>query len=236
MPNPHPNEDGRLWAQLRFAAWLSIAVHGIAGLAMALILRHGLVGNSDVLQRLQFITENRGSWIGAWLTWNVAALSILYFYAAFARAHRSDGQSSRGVMNFAVLVSVAAVAVDLAAEAIEIGVLPGLALEVLMDDTKQASDASLHVFLVVDRIAVMMTGFLANGLYTVAAVLLVWSSMHAYPKWIWTAGFAVGLSGCGLSVAALLDSVPGMIWSNVVLLPCLLIWQLGVAVTAGRRR
>ncbi len=236
MPNPHLNEDGRVWAQLRFAAWLSIAVHGIAGLAMALILQHGLMSNSDVLQRLRFITENSGWWIGAWLTWNAAALSILYFYVTFARAHRRAGQSSREVVKFAVLVSVAAVAVDLAAEAIELEVLPGLAHEVLLDDTEQTSGASFHMFLVVHRIAVMMTGFLANGLYTVSAVLLVWSSMQAYPKWIWMGGFAVGLSGCGLSVAALIDSVQGMIWSNVALLPCLLIWQLGVAVTSVRRR
>jgi len=41
--------------------------------------------------------------------------------------------------------------------------------------------------------------------------------------------------GYALSVAALIDSVQGMIWSNAALVPFILIWQVGVAVTAGHR-
>jgi len=34
-------------------------------------------------------------------------------------------------------------------------------------------------------------------------------------------------------VAALLDSVGGMFWTNVFLVPCLLLWLAGVAIIEG---
>jgi hypothetical protein len=102
-------------------------------------------------------------------------------------------------------------------------VLPGLA------DVGNAT-----AFLVCHRAAVVLTGFLANGLYTASALLLVWTSRSAYPRWIQAAGLGVVAGGAILSAAAWADSAAGMLLANVVLVPCLLAWLARVAISASQ--
>jgi hypothetical protein len=92
-----------------------------------------------------------------------------------------------------------------------------------------ARAASVTDFLAWHRAAVVSTGFLANGLYTISALLLVWASRRAYPRWIQVAGFGVVTGGSILSTAAWVDSPVGMLVANILLLPCLLVWLAGVA-------
>jgi hypothetical protein len=212
---------GRPWSQLSRAAWLAFAVHLIAGLAMALILRHGLETNADLTDRLRFVARHRLAWTAGWLTWTVAAATILNFYARFAAAHRSRGVSP-APLKAAVLLTIAAVAADWTAQAVEMFVLPGLAHE-----------ASASAFLVWHRAAVLLTGFLANGLYTVSAMLLVWASRRAYPRWIKAVGLGLVGGGAILSTAAWTDSAAGMLFANLLLVPCLLAWLAGVAISAA---
>jgi hypothetical protein len=197
-------------SRLRRAALIAFVAHLVAGLAMALVLGRGLETTPGLEDRLAFIVNYRASWTMAWLTWSVAAIAILYYYAAFAEAHELE--------RFPVLLTIAALGPDLAAQAIEIGVLPGL-----------AATSSEH-FLTMHRVAVMLSGFLANGLYSLTALLLVWGARRAYPAWLSVIGFAVGIFGFALSAAALLNSVAGMFWTNVLLVPTLLLWLVGVAV------
>jgi len=156
-------------------------------------------------------------WTGGWICWTLAAVTIHNLYARFAAAHRSRGVS-RAPLRTAVLLTVAAVGFDWTAQAAEVFVLPGLA---------RAGNAT--GFLVWHRAAVVLTGFLANGLYTMSALLLVWASRRDYPRWIQAAGFGVVAGGSILSAAAWADSAAGMLFANVVLLPCLLVWLAGVA-------
>jgi hypothetical protein len=207
-------------SRLRRAAWLAFVVHLVAGLAMALILRHGLETNADVMDRLRFVARRRLWWTAGWLTWTVAAVTILNFYARFAAAHQSRGVS-RAPLKVAVLLTVAAVGADWTAQGFEIFVLPGFA---------RAGNAPS--FLIWHRAAVVLTGFLANSLYTVSALLLVWASRRAYPPWLRFAGFGVVAGGSILSVTAWADSAAGMLFANVVLVPCLLVWLGGVATSA----
>ncbi|MGH9750404.1 MAG: thiol-disulfide oxidoreductase DCC family protein [Candidatus Polarisedimenticolia bacterium] len=213
------------WRRLSRAAFIALTLHLVAGLAMALVLRRGLETNADLLDRLRFLAEHAGLWRVAWLAWNAAALSIIYFYVAFARAHAGNGAP----MRVAVLLGAAGVVTDLCAEAIEMFALPALAAGAL------AGRGALSLFFSTHRLAVLLTGFLANGLYTVAAVVLCWAARRVYPRWTLAAGMGVGASGAWLSAAALLDSTAGMIWSNAVLIPCLALWQAGVAAAASVR-
>lgn len=183
-----------------------MGVHLVAGLAMALILRRGLDTNPDLADRLRFLSEHRGLWRAAWGTWNLAAFSVLAYFFAFVRAHRLG--------RLALFIGAAAVTTDLTAEAIEMWVLPG---------------SAMGSYLVYHRAAVLLTGGLANGLYTSASAILVWSSRREYPAWTVGAGLCVGAGGAWLSAAALAGSASGMFWSNAVLVPCLLAWQSGVA-------
>jgi hypothetical protein len=189
---------------------------------MLLVLAHGLETNADLQDRLGFLVNHRVWWIFGWLTWTGAALAILYFYIAFADAHRPSSY-------FAVLLTVAAFGPDLAAQAIEIGVLPSLAAQAL------SRNAAPELFLALHRVAVMLSGFAANGLYSMTALILAWGARREYPPWVSSMGFAVGVSGIALSVAALLDSTAGMFWTNVLLVPALALWLIGVArLQAGR--
>jgi hypothetical protein len=209
--------------RLQRAAIAAFCIHFVAGAAMALILRHGLETNPDLQTRLGFLVNHRALWTFGWLTWTAAAFAILYFYVIFAAAHSESDQSgaSRSTLHFAVLLTTAALAPDLAAQAIEIGVLPDL-----------AQHTDFQRFVLLHRIAVMMSGYVANGLYSLSAWILTWSTRSAYRTWVWFAGMAVGAFGLVLSVAALMNSIEGMFWSNVLLLPSILLWLAGVAAEA----
>jgi hypothetical protein len=203
--------------RLSRAAWLAFAVHLMSGLAMVLILRHGLETNADLMGRLRFVARHRLLWTMGWLSWTAAAATILNFYARFAAAHRSAAASS--TLRTALLLSVAAVTADWTAQALEIVALPPL-----------ARSMNAAGFLAWHRAAVVLTGVLANGLYTTSALLLVWASRAAYPRWIKAAGIGVVAGGLFLSAAAWVDSPAGMVLANLVLVPCLLAWLAGVAL------
>src|SRR5262245_66509631 len=86
-----------------------------------------------------------------------------------------------------------------------------------------STNAAPDLFLILHRVAVMLSGYVANGLYTATALILVWGARQAYPAWVSIIGVAVGFSGIALSVAALLDSAAGMFWADVFLVSCLLL-------------
>jgi len=198
--------------RLRRAAAIAFCAHLVGGLSMAFVLRHGLETTPQLEDRLTFLMNHRTLWTFGWLTWTIAALAILYFYIVFAATHQLKS-------HFAVFLTVVALGPDLSAQAIEIRVLP---------------NAMPELFLTLHRIAVMLSGFVANGLYSLTALMLVWAARHAYPAWVSIIGVAVGVSGIALSVAALLNSAAGMFWTNVILVPSLLLWLAAVAVDRSR--
>jgi hypothetical protein len=194
---------------------LAFCIHLIAGAAMALILRNGLETNASFQDRLRFLVDDGELWTFGWLTWTGASVAILYFYLEFATAHETG--------HLPVLLTAAGIAADISGQAIEIGILPAIAERVVV--TNVGSD----LFNAFHRTAVMMSGFAANGLYSVSAIVLAWSARKTYPGWISAAGIATGCFGLCLSAAALADSVAGMVATNVLLIPCLLLWLAGVA-------
>jgi hypothetical protein len=183
---------------------------------MAFVLRSGLETNPDFQGRLFFIVNQRALWIGGWLTWTAAAIAILCFYVTFSSVHHLG--------RFAMILAAAGVAADLSGQAIEVGVLPGLAARVA------GLNAGADLFITFHRTAVMMSGYVANGLYSLSALVLAWTARRAYPVWVFSAGIATGGFGMALSVAALMDSAFGMLWVNVFLVPCILLWLAGVAL------
>ena len=201
--------------KLQQSAVIAFSVHLIAGIAMALILRNGLETTPELQVRLRFIAEHAALWTLGWLTWTAAAIAILYFYLVFASTHQ--------VGNLAVLLTATAVAPDLSAQAIEIGILPAIARGIIQ------TNAGTDLFTAFHRTAVMMSGFVANGLYSISALILVWNTRSIYRAWVSTAGIATGCLGLMLSATALADSAVGMFWTNVFLVPCLLLWLAGVS-------
>ena len=230
-------ENALRWRRLAWASLVSVAIHLVAGMAMALVLRHGLESNADAAARVRFLAESRLAWTLAWLTWHGAALAILWFFFSFVEAHAA-GSSNRGALRVALVLVGAAIVPDLAAQSIEIGVLPELASELYpgpASATAPNADATERLYHTLHRSVVMMTGYLANGLYTLASVVAVAATWRSYPAWTRLSGAALGLFGFWLSAAALVNSVDGMVWSNVGLVPAIALWQIGIALDARRR-
>src|SRR5262245_63526883 len=119
---------------------------------MAFVLRHGLETTPELQDRLAFLINHRVLWTLGWFAWTIAALAILYFYFVFAAAHQRKS-------HFAVYLTVAALGPDLAAQAIEIGVLP---------------NATPVLFLALHRVDVMLSVYVANRLYWLRSLFLVW--------------------------------------------------------------
>jgi hypothetical protein len=211
----HANH-GENVSRLRRAALLALGLHLIAGVLMALVLRWGLETNPDFHNRLTFIVTHRTMWFIAWFSWTASALGILYFYMAFSAAQQQW-------MPFALFLTIAAIAPDLSAQTIEIGMLPSLASSILRTGSPP------ELFLLMHRVAVLLSGYLANGLYSLTALMLTWSARGKYPRAVSLAGMLVAISGLALSAAALADSATGMFWCNVVLVPAILLWLTGVA-------
>lgn len=232
--SPDASGSARAWFDLRNACWLSIFIHALAGLSLIAILSHGLQTNDDLKNRIDFLAHNTAIWIIGWLTWNAAALSILYFFLCFNRASRSEAKNNHNLLKLSVFLVAAAIAIDLSAEAIEMLILPDLAHRITTNVWNESSQA-VQQFLSMSRLAVGLTGYLANGLYTIATILACWSTRNLYPKVTIFLGSMVGISGLALSYFSLVDSTSGLYWSNVVLVPCILFWQTGIAIVAGMR-
>jgi hypothetical protein len=211
----------RAAAELRWAALVALGTHALAGFVMLLVLRRGLASNPEIADRMAFVAEHAISWRAAWVSWSVAALSFLYLSVTLARAASSRDASAAAFSNVAPFVAAAAVAIDLSAETLAMFVLPDLA---------RASDVA--PFQLVERIVTVLSGGLANALYTIAFSLLAWTARGWLPRYASLAAVVVALSGATLTVSAAAGSAAGMVWSNAALLPALLVWLWGVAKSA----
>lgn len=209
--------------RLRNAALITLAIHAAAGIAMLFILKRGLATNPDLVDRMNFIAKETLTWRSAWLTWNIAAASIFYFFMRMAQAHALDRAPIAHWCHAALVIGAIAVVFDLSAEWIMMFRLPALA-------QSRAADA----FLRLDRIAVVLTGCIANGLYTLATVIFALSTRRSYPGWTWAAGLGVGVAGTLLSFSAYVNSITGMYLTNAALVPLINLWLLGVALRVAR--
>ena len=219
-------------ARLRRAAWIALVVHLAAGIAMAWVLRHGLETNPSLSDRLRFLVDRRSAWTAGWLTWTAASISILYFFISISWAHQADGRTHRETLGLIILLAIAGVACDVAAQAVQIFIVPGLAHSALGEADRSRE---VELFLAVHRRSVVLTGYIANGFYTLSTILVAWASRHAYPRWVWGTGLlGVGTAGVCLSAAAAAGSVAGMVAANAFLVPCIVVWLAGIALRAGR--
>lgn len=244
----HRRRGGRVWMRLRNASVFSIVIHSCAALVMLFALREGLDTNTDFAARMRFLVDRRSEWTLAWMVWNAAAFSILYFYFCFVRAHHRWSESLSdekppqqsyariSAMHFALALSTAAVALDLGAESIQMGVLPDIAATYLQQDVQLPAAAAVKaLFEAINRTSIMLTGCMANFLYTATATVLIIATRKRYGLITLISGALVSISGTWLSVACILNSVSNMFWTNAVLLPALVIWQLAIALDAQKR-
>jgi hypothetical protein len=188
-------------------AWLAAATHVVASLAMLLLLRGGLPGTSQA-ERLAYMHANQAAWVGGWIIWQIAALSLMAFYVVLAVRFR-------GVLSEVALIAAAAgLAIDIVSESRYMAVLPELRGE---------------AFAALDRELEVLIGYGANGLYTVALVLLV---IAGWGQLTWLArllGVPVAVAGFALAAVSLLHDARLEMLTSATLFPLFTLWIVVLA-------
>jgi hypothetical protein len=185
------------------AAYVAAAVNLTAGLVMLFALRHGIpAGESDLPARIAYVTGHTVTWRLGWLVWNLAAISLLGFFVALAAR-------APILCELALLCAAGGLAADLGAETILVAVSPSLTGE---------------TYATAESIAVALTGYLGNGLYAVAGILLTWAGRREVPPGLLWLAVAVWVAALWLSVATLASSAAGQFASAAVLMPLFVLW------------
>jgi hypothetical protein len=170
------------------APYACAALNFAALLAMATALRPGTETVPLAAERVSYISDHALWWRAGWAIWTAAAISLIGFYAWWG----SHVRYSRWVVAALSIASVGLVS-DLFAESLLIGWLPR--------DYDQVAPFTT-----------MMTGAVANGLYTVAGMILTLATtslptpMRVVAWTAWSAGIlltAFTLTGTvtGIAVA-----------------------------------
>lgn len=179
---------------------------------MLLLLRRGLPGFADE-ERLAYIASHRAAWLFGWMLWQLAAISLIAFYGVLALRFR-------GALSIAAIAAAAAgLAIDFMCEARYMGVLPNLHGE---------------AFAALDRELEVLIGYAANGLYTIALVLLVMAGWRQLPKAALALAGPVAASGFALSLASLTHDARLELITSAILFPLFTLWVIVVGLWLRR--
>ncbi|HET8772793.1 MAG TPA: hypothetical protein VFP80_03340, partial [Thermoanaerobaculia bacterium] len=189
-------------------AWLAAATHVVAAAGMLFLLRRGLPGFPEE-ERLAYIASHRAAWLGGWLVWQLAAVSLMGFYGVLALR-------LRGVLSVTAMACAAAgLSLDIACESRYMGVLPELRGE---------------AFAALDRELEVLIGYGANGLYTVALVLLAIAGWRVLPKLALVLFWPVAASGFALAVVSLLHDAWLETVTSAILFPLFTLFIVVIAL------
>ncbi len=152
-PGPDPQQDFVSLPGRYALALLIIAIITLACFMMAFGMAEGLPGNPDVSSRLGYLTEHTLRWQFGWLTWMASAIGLLTFCILLAQHIPYGLMRTLGI----TLVAIG-IAPDISAEMLYAFVLPGI--------------HNPETFLLLDRVAMLLTGFVGNGAYCLGGLLL----------------------------------------------------------------
>lgn len=193
-------------------AWLAAATHLVAAAGMLFLLRPGLPGFPEE-ERLAYIASHRAAWLVGWLIWQLAAISLMGFYVVLARR-------LRGPLAMTALAPAAAgLSLDIACESRYMAILPELRGE---------------AFETLDRELEVLIGYGANGLYTVALVLLVIAGWRVLPKAALALAGPVAASGFALAFASLQHDARLETVTSAVLFPLFTLFVVVIALWLRR--
>jgi hypothetical protein len=189
-------------------AYLAAALNAAAGLAMLVLLRPGLPGpgGASAAERLVYLQADVALWWGGWIIWHAAAIALLALYLALALRWGRDSPLRCGL---ALMCAAAGLACDLSAQALWMGLGP------------RVGERELAL---VEAAAALLTGYLANGLYTLAGILLTWAGAVHLPRPLFLLALPVWGAGVGLSGASLAGWPLGQVVATGVLLPLVTLW------------
>jgi hypothetical protein len=193
-------------------AWVAAATHVLASIAMLTLLRGGLPGPPES-ERLAYIHAHPASWVAGWVMWQLAAISLIALYAVLAVRFRGVASVA------AMVVAVTGLAFDLTSEVRYIGVMP------------RVGGAE---FAALDRELEILIGCVANGLYTLAFVLLAIAGWRVVPHAARLLSIPVALSGFALGYASYAHDARLELILSAILFPLFTLWIVLIAVWLRR--
>jgi hypothetical protein len=206
---------------VKAAPWICVATHVAALGALAFYLRPGTQSVSDMAARATYVSTFFVPWSIGWGTWMVAAASLVGFYASWggyvvlSTESSASAHDSRKVRTLtctaAVLIAALGMACDFAGEA-----------SLILRLTEHAKD-DLAAFIRVERQFTILSAGAANGLYTIGGILLTLVTPNL-PRWVRWLMWLTWVAGIAMTVAAVANSVPGLMVFTAALFPPFLVW------------
>ncbi len=172
---------------LRRLALANIVVHFLGLLVAVLWMRPGSPA-APVAARIAYLSANPAGWSFAWSVWIGCMLLMVSFTAAVAQRLKDNT-----LARFAVMVAVAAGGFDLLGNAAFIVVLPKLA---------SFQPPNEQLFLTVECFLQVLSLVVANGLYSVATLLLTLAAGERLKHFTRVLGVLVFVCGLLLASAA----------------------------------
>jgi hypothetical protein len=169
-------------------AWLNVALHVVALAFAALGMRPGtpLV---PLPERLAYLARFPLGWSLGWGTWMLCAVALVAFFAVVAHCLSERADLAR----LALMVAVAGGAFDLFCDGVYLTVFPALA-------SWQPPPEKL--FLTVERLTATGSLIVANGMYSVATLLLTLALRDRPTLAPFTRASGYGVFACGMLLAA----------------------------------
>jgi len=201
---------------LWLTAWTSVGLH-LLGLGLALLGMRSGTAVVPLAERTAYLAGRPLGWVVGWSVWALCALVLVGFLGTLLARAKTRAQAL--VRGLAVVLAGSGAAVDLLCDTLWIALIPRLAL-----------DADMSLFRAFERLLLLGGAVVANGLYSLA-VLLVSLTLREGRALGWaTWGFGM------LMVAAGFGGDPRHLeWLAGPMIGAFLGWTLVVA-RAERRR
>lgn len=196
-------DGSRAGERLRgLAPYACALVNLLAALVLLLVLNPGLTP-PDLAKRAAYVSQNGPAWRLGWGIWIAAAQTLVAFYAWWGARLRGSTLAT-----LSIAIAIAGIVFDVTAESLMIGWLPA--------DLESVS-----------RLATILTGGAANGLYTIAGILLTIATPPLSRRFlVWTWG--VWVAGIFLSVFSLTGFIAGIAVSTAVLFILFCPWVIAM--------
>jgi len=205
----------------RLTPWCCAILHAVALVAMAAFLQEGMLTVPGVVDRAMHVCEQAELWMFGWALWMASAASLVAFYGWWGSRLASPRAAIAGV-----LLAAFGMVCDLSGESLSALVLVEQALARLGHAT--GADWDPAVYQSIERTATLLTAGAANALYTLGGLVLMLNTPDL-PRLVRWAMWCTWASGIGMTVGALIDSVPTMVATTTVLFPLLIAWTVWMA-------
>jgi len=173
---------------LRRLAFVNIALHALGLLLAALYLRPASPA-IPLAERMAYLANHPAGWTAAWCAWIGCMITMVAFTVVAAARLGGDNLLAR----VAVIVAVTAGGFDLLGDSLFIAVLPRVAT---FDPPNE------QLFLTIERAIQILSLVVANGLYSVATLLLSLAARARLRHALVALGIGVFMSGMLLALAA----------------------------------